>query len=90
MTATRALKKMMHVARSTGYWPGIDADIADCVRCCTICAKHKALQTVQPMLPCDIPDGPWQELAVDYFTYSNKDYLLIADPFSKHSFIFKC
>ena len=41
------------------------------------------------MLPCDIPDGPWEEIAADYFTHSNKDYLLIADPFSKYPFIFK-
>ena len=42
---------MTHLARSNVYWPGIDADIADYVKCCTICAKHKALHTVQPMLP---------------------------------------
>ena len=41
------------------YWPIIDADIADCVKCCTICTKHKAAKTVQPMLPRDIPDRPW-------------------------------
>ena len=75
----QSIEKMTHIARSNVYWPGIDAEIADYVRCCTICAKHKALQTVQPMLPHDIPDGPWQELAPNYFTHSNKDYLLIAD-----------
>ena len=41
------------------------------------------------MLPCDIPDGPWQELAADYFTHKGKDYLLMADTFSKYPFIFK-
>ena len=54
----QGIEKITYLARSTVYWPGIDADIADYVRCCTICAKHKALQTVQPMLPCNIPDGP--------------------------------
>ena len=67
---------MTHLARSTIYWPGIDADIADYVRHCTICAKHKALQIIQCMLPHNIPDGPWQELAADYFTYSNKTTFL--------------
>ena len=41
------------------------------------------------MLPCDIPDGPWQELTTDYFTHYGKEYLLLADPFSKYPFIFK-
>ena len=84
----KGIEKMTHIARSNIYWPCIDADIADYVRCCTISAKHKASQAVQPMLPHDIPDGPWQELAADHFTHFGKDYLLIADPFSKYPFIF--
>ena len=43
--------KMTHLARTQVYWPRINADIADYVRHCTICARHKASQTVQPMLP---------------------------------------
>ena len=85
----QGIEEMTHVARSNIYWPGIDADIADYVRCCSICAKHKASQAVQPILPNDIPDGPWQELALDYFIHFGKDYLLITDPFSKYPFIFK-
>ena len=82
------VEKMTHLARSTVYWQGIDADIADYVRCCTTCVKYKALQTVQPMLPCNIPDGPWQEIAANYFTHCNKNYLLIADTFSKYPFLY--
>ena len=80
---------MTHIARSNIYWPAIDAGVADYVRCCTICDKDKASQAVQPILPCNIPDGSWQELATDYFTHFGKDCLLIADPFSKCLFIFK-
>ena len=80
---------MTHLARSNVYWPGIHADIADYVSHFTICAKHKVLHTIQLMLPHNIPDGPWQELTADYFTHSNKDYLLIADTFGKYPFIFE-
>ena len=82
------VEKMIHLARSSVYWQGINSDIIDYVRWCTTCVKQKALQTVQPMLPHDVPDGPWQEIATDYFTHSNKDYLLIADTFSKYPFIY--
>ena len=85
----QGIEKMTHIARSNIYWPSIDADIADYVRCCTICAKHKASKAVQPMLPCDVPDGPQQELATNFFTHCGKEYLLIADPFSKYPLIFK-
>ena len=85
----QGIEKMTHIARANMYWPGINADIANYVRRCTICTKHKASQTVQPMLLCDIPDRPWQELSADYFTHKGKDYLLIVDTFSKYPFIFK-
>ena len=82
------VEKMINLARSSVHWQGIKADIIDYVRCCTTCVKHKALQTVQPMLPHDVPDGPWKEIATNYFTHSNKDYLLITDTFSKSPFIY--
>ena len=81
------VEKMIHLARSSVYWQGINTCIIDYVRHCTTCAKHKALQTVQPMFPHNVPDGPWQETAADYLIHSNKDYLLIADTFSKYPFI---
>ena len=85
----KGIEKMTHIARSNVYWPSIDTDIADYDKHCTICAKHKVSQAVQPMLPHDIPDRPWQELATDYFTHFGKDYLLVAYPFSEYPFIFR-
>ena len=54
----QVVEKMTHLCRTHVYWPGIDADITDYVKHCTICTRHKASQTVQLMLPRDIPDGP--------------------------------
>ena len=84
MTATKASSRWHMV-----YWPGIHTDILDYIRHCTICARYKASQTVQPMLPRYIPDGPWQNLAADYFTHHSKDYLLITDSFSKYPSLFR-
>ena len=85
----QCIEKMTHITRPNIHWPGIDGDISDYVRRCTICTKYKASQATQPMLPHNIPDSPWQELAADYFMHKNKDYLLIADTFSKYPFIYK-
>ena len=71
------------------YWPGIDADIVNYVCWCTICTKHKASPPAQPMLPRDIPEGPWQEIAAVYLTHKGKEYLLICDLFSKYPFLYK-
>ena len=41
------------------------------------------------MLPRDIPDGPWQEITVDYLTHKCGEYLLICDLFGKYPFLYK-
>ena len=80
---------MQHLAREKIYWPGLDADIIEYVKHCTICTKHKATQATQPMIPRDIPEGPWQDLAADFFHHNNTDYILITDTFSKYPFLYK-
>ena len=79
---------MQLLARSTLYWLGIDAKIADYIKRFTIYTQHKATQATQPMFPRDFSDGPWQDLAVDFFTFHRKEHLLICDTFSIDSFIF--
>ena len=80
---------MQTQAREAVYWPGIDADTADYVNQCTIFIKHKASPPAQPMLPRDISDGPWQDIAADYITHKGQEYLIICDAFSKYPFVFK-
>ena len=41
------------------------------------------------MLHRDVPDSLWQDLPIDFFTYNHKEYLLIADIFSKYPFIYQ-
>ena len=61
----QSIKKMTHLARPHVYLPGSDAEILDNIRYCTICTRFKVTQAVQPMLPRDIPNRPWQKLAAD-------------------------
>ena len=37
----KGIEKMQHLAREKIYWPGLDADITEYVKHCTICMKHK-------------------------------------------------
>ena len=83
------INRMHAQVREAVYWPGIDANIVNYVCWCTICTKHKASPPTQPMLPRDIPDGPWKEITVDYLTYQGKEYLVICDLFSKYPFLLK-
>ena len=83
----KVIKKMQILAKAHIYWPGIDASILDYVKRCTICTRFKVILAVQPMLPRNISNRPWQELATDYFTHNGKEYLLTVDTFSKYPFI---
>ena len=79
---------MQALAQEASYWPCIDADITDYVKRCAISTHHKASPPAQLMLPKDIPSSPWQEMVAEYFHHSGKDYLLIANLFSKYPFLF--
>ena len=85
----QGMKKMQAQAREGVCWPSIDAYIVNYIRKCTICTKHIASPLAQTMLPCDIPDGPWQEIRTDYLHHKGKEYLLICDLFIKYTFLFK-
>ena len=41
------------------------------------------------MLPRDVPEAPWQDLTADFFNFKAKEYILIADTFSKYPFAFR-
>ena len=82
------IEKVQHRAGATLYWSGIDADIAEYVKCCKTCTQHKATQYTPPMIPRDVPESPWQDLTANFFKFKNKEYLLITNTFSKYSFTF--
>ena len=67
----------------------MEADIADYANQCKICTQHKAKQAVHPMLQRYVPDSYWQDLAAYFFTYKNKEYLLITNMFSLYPFMYQ-
>ena len=83
------IEKMQHRGRATLYWPGIDVDIVEYVKRFKTCTQHKTTQHIQPMISRDVPEVPWQDLAADFFNFKGKEYLLIADTFSKYPFAFR-
>ena len=78
---------MMQLAKSIVYWPGIDANIEDFVYRCPACPATKPNNKREPLLPCDIPDAPWEKLGADFFTCDGQKYLLIIDYFSKYLYV---
>ena len=86
--AHQGIDRIQAQVREAVNWPGIDADITDYL---PVHHLHKAqsLSPAQPMLPRDIPNGPWQEIASNCLTHKGKEYLLLCNLFSKYPFLYK-
>ncbi|XP_058456713.1 uncharacterized protein K02A2.6-like [Malaya genurostris] len=84
------IERMKSVARGIVYWPGIDEEIQNFVRRCSICASSaKSPPQVQPQ-PWPKADGPWKRIHLDYAgPIKGMYYLVIIDSFSKWPEIFQ-
>ena len=47
------------------------------------CKKHLTPK-VQPLIPTELPQLPWQKVAMDLFEWKKKTYLLIVDYYSRY------
>ena len=80
--------KVQENAKQHMYWTGIDVDIEDYTKRCQECIKRSQVPK-EPLLPHDIPEGPWRKLGIDYFTFDGNSYVLICDYFSKFPFLYR-
>lgn len=87
--AHQGITRCQQRARNSVFWPGINRDIETLVKHCQPCQTHQASLAKEPLqaiIP-DIPNIPWHTLGTDYFEYENKNYLVIADYYSKFPFV---
>ena len=70
------------------YWPGLDADIVDYTRRCQECICWSQ-PPKEPLQAHDVPQEPWERIAMNYFYMNGRLYILVCDYFSKFSFLFQ-
>ena len=80
--------KVQQNARQHLYWPGLDADIADYTRRCQECIP-RSQPPKEPLQAHEVPQEPWERIAMDYFYMNGRLYILICDYFSKFPFLFQ-
>ena len=78
------IEKCIRRARSSVFWPKISSDITRLVSNCDICQTHRQSNTKEPLKPHPIPDYPWQAVATDLFSWDSKDFLIVADYYSRY------
>ena len=65
------------------FWPGMSREIEEKVEKCGICLTFRSSNVKEPMKPHEIPSRPWQKVGADLFEVKGRDYLVVADYFSK-------
>ena len=80
--------KVQQNTRQHLYWLRLDADIIDYTRRCQECICQ-SLPNREPLQAHNVPQQPWERIAMDYFYMNGRLYILICDYFSKFPFLFQ-
>ena len=75
--------RMKELSRIHVWFPNIDRYIADAVKSCYECSKHKNKPPKAFIHPWNWPTSPFDRIHVDFFSLYGKDYLLLVDSHSK-------
>lgn len=76
--------RMKSLMRSYVYWPGMDKDVEDYVRCCTNCALAAKSPPKEAFQAWPETTAPWERIHIDYAgPLQSKYYLVIVDAHTK-------
>ena len=64
------------------FWLGMNAQIEDLVKGCTISSTYKHKNTKEPLLSHCIPSRPWEKVGADLFELNWRHYLILVDYYS--------
>ena len=72
------------LARDVVYWPGMNAHIEDMISNCSTCQEKRRCQQKEPLMPSEVPTGPWKILATDLLYCNGTTYLVTIDYYSEY------
>lgn len=76
-------ERMLSLARSYVYWPGIDEEIREYVRMCQDCQSTAKTPTSSILYSWPQATRPWQRIHIDYAMKEGNNFLVIVDAYSK-------
>ncbi|KAK3752456.1 hypothetical protein QZH41_007498 [Actinostola sp. cb2023] len=83
----QGIVKTKRLLRDSVWFPGIDGMVEEMINQCLPCqaANHNSSPACEPLKMSPLPQGPWQELSIDFCgPFPNGDYLLVVvDEFSR-------
>lgn len=76
-------ERMLSLARSFVYWPGVDEDIRKYVQACSSCQLAAKTPTRSVLYSWPSSQRPWQRIHIDYAQKDDNNFLVIVDSYSK-------
>ena len=64
------------------YWPGLNADIEQFVKQCSVCQMYQKRNPRQPLLPHSRLNASWKNLGADIMDFGGVKWLVIVDYYS--------
>lgn len=78
------VSKMKALARAYVWWPGMDAQISEMVKTCSVCQESRPTPAAAPLHPWEWPSQPWSRLHLDYAgPFLGRMFLVLIDAHSK-------
>ena len=69
-------------AREVIFWPGMNKDVEDYVSKCTVCSRQPVQQGKEPLICHELPNRPWEKIAVDLFDLNGTKFVVAVDYYS--------
>ena len=77
--AHQGVTSILGRARQIMYWPGMDRDVNIHSETCTDCRTAAPSKMREPLIPAEIPEYPFQNVAADLFEINGYHYLVYVD-----------
>lgn len=75
--------KTCALARTSVWWPNLEADIAKITAECSSCAETR-INRSEPLITTPLPERPWSKLGLDLLKEEGKWYVVVIDYYSKY------
>ncbi len=85
----QGLVKTKQLLREKVWFPGIDKQAEQLISACIPCQASTTYSKHQPLQMSELPEGPWQNISVDFCgQFPSGDYLLVVlDEYSRFPFV---
>lgn len=74
--------RTLSLAKQVVYWPFMAHELRTFLENCQVCLTYSTAQRAEPLIPHSVGTYPFEKVAVDFFKFNKKKYLVVVDYYS--------